>query len=107
MTKISMTNHVSRKVIRTFNILYYLINGELFLVGAFCETKMPDSYSDFFLPTTDLTPKGPLFTEFLWASLERKLWCFQTVPPLGTIVLKAFSVTRYYKKFRFTSFLAL
>ena len=24
---------------------------------------MPDSYSDFFLQTTDLTQKGPLFTE--------------------------------------------
>ena len=38
---------------------------EAFLVVLFSfKVKMPDSYSDvFFLPTTDLTRKGPLFTE--------------------------------------------
>ena len=37
----------------------------VFLGGAFCEAKMSDSCSDpsFFLQTTYLTFKGPLFTE--------------------------------------------
>ena len=35
-----------------------------FSVGTFSfKGKMPDSYSDFFLQTTDLTLIGPLFTE--------------------------------------------
>ena len=41
------------------------VGKKRFLVVLFSfKVKMPDSYSDvFFLPTTDLTRKGPLFTE--------------------------------------------
>ena len=42
---------------------HWLLTVLLFLVVAFCLAKMPDSYSDFFLQTSDRTLKGPLFTE--------------------------------------------
>ena len=56
------------------------------------ETKIPDYYSGHFdLHTTELTLKGPLFTEFhepgLPASLESNVRCLQPVPLLADFLV--------------------
>ena len=54
------------KVSVMYKTTYALI---ILLVGSLCEIKMPDSCSDFFLQTTGLRLKVPLFLQiFYWPS---------------------------------------
>ena len=62
-----------------------------FLVGAFCEAKMPDSYSDpFFLQTTYLTQKVPLFCSFVKLELRisKTYWIRQNLVQNRTEVVQ-------------------
>ena len=69
--------------------------------------KLFESYKDFFLQTH--TERFTFYRTSLGLHtlLASNVWCFKRIPPLATIVLKAFVITRQLRRFGFTVFFVI